>query len=381
MSKRKATRRSKKPSRTKKQPHAKRVEEPLNESEELYRSLFEITREGIIISDPDGRISSVNPAGMAILGYKKQEEIMGKSAADFYAKPEQRKAVFEELIEKGYVTNIEVVAKKADGTQVFVLANFSLHKDREGNILRADAFLTDITERKKIEQELENARRFATIGETTAMVGHDLRNPLQSTIFNIELAKAMCKSVSSPARKHKLRELLESIEKQMHYMDKIVSDLSDYARPLKPKFTETGLQGLIDTSLSEVEIPGNVKVSVKVEEKARLTVDSNMMKHVFVNVILNAVQAMPEGGRLTIRSSATEDAALISIQDTGVGIPEENLGSLFEPLLTTKAQGVGLGLPVCRRLVEAHNGTITVESKVGEGSTFTVKIPSRRRVS
>ena len=99
------------------------------------------------------------------------------------------------------------------------------------------------------------------------------------------------------------------------------------------------------------------------------------MRRVFTNLFTNAVQAMPDGGRLTITASKTEEEALISVQDTGVGISEENMGKLFQPLFTTKSKGQGFGLPVCKRIVEAHGGKITVESKVGKGSTFTVKIP------
>ena len=124
----------------------------------------------------------------------------------------------------------------------------------------------------------------------------------------------------------------------------------------------------------------SVKVSIAVEEGfPRLMVDPALMKRVLINLITNAVQAMPEGGKLTIRASRTGETASISIQDTGVGIPGEDLPRLFQPLFTTKPRGQGFGLPVCQRLVEAHGGSITVESEVGVGSTFTVQIPLRRR--
>ena len=105
------------------------------------------------------------------------------------------------------------------------------------------------------------------------------------------------------------------------------------------------------------------------------------MRRVFTNLALNAVQAMPDGGKLTLNMQATGEAALLSVEDTGVGIPEEHLSKIFIPLFTTKAKGQGFGLPVCKRLVEAHGGTIEVESQVGKGSTFTVKLPLRKEVS
>lgn len=106
-------------------------------------------------------------------------------------------------------------------------------------------------------------------------------------------------------------------------------------------------------------------------------VDPLIMQHVLANLITNALQAMPEGGRLTIRASKNEEAALISVEDTGVGIPKENLSKLFQPLFTTKSKGQGLGLAACKQLVQAHGGSITFESDMGKGSTFTVKIPLR----
>jgi len=111
-----------------------------------------------------------------------------------------------------------------------------------------------------------------------------------------------------------------------------------------------------------------------------MMVDPALMKRVFTNLITNALQAMPDGGQVTVTASKRDEAALISVQDTGVGIPEENLPKLFHPLFTTKAKGQGFGLPVCKRLVEVHDGTISAKSRVGKGSTFTVEIPFGKEV-
>lgn len=230
--------------------------------------------------------------------------------------------------------------------------------------------------------ELRKAEQLATIGEVAGMVGHDLRNPLQAIVSSIDLAEKNLRTTSPPTVRKSLEKSLGTIGERVKYMDKIVSDLQDYARPLKPRLVETDLRQLVNGILSTVRITGNVEVSVLMEEGSpRLMVDREMMRRVFTNLITNALQAMPEGGRLSIRSSMTEDAAFIDIQDTGVGIPEENMEKLFKPLFTTKPKGTGFGLAVSKRLVEAHKGSITVKSTVGRGSTFTVKIPSRKEVS
>nr|MDO8079390.1 MEDS domain-containing protein [Candidatus Freyarchaeota archaeon] len=230
--------------------------------------------------------------------------------------------------------------------------------------------------------KLREAERLATIGETAALVGHDLRNPLQAIVGSLYLVKRSLNSIFSPEnlkQKYSLEELLQTIEKQVDYMNKIVSDLEDYARPPIPQLVETSLSQLINDTLSAITVPEKVKVSIEIEQGfPRLMVDPLMMRRVLANLVTNALQAMPEGGRLTIRASKNEDAALISVEDTGAGIPEENLCKMFQPLFTTKSKGQGLGLPACKQLVEAHGGSIKFESKVGRGSTFTVKIPLKR---
>jgi len=117
------------------------------------------------------------------------------------------------------------------------------------------------------------------------------------------------------------------------------------------------------------------------EDLPKVMVDPTFMKRVFTNLFTNALQAMPDGGRLTIRAHKTKEAVSISVEDTGVGIPEEKLDKIFTPLFTTKSKGIGLGLSICKRLLEAQGGSITVKSQVGKGSTFTLKIPIKKEVS
>jgi signal transduction histidine kinase len=184
------------------------------------------------------------------------------------------------------------------------------------------------------------------------------------------------------AEKQGLVEQCGTIEKQVEYMNEIVSDLQDYARPVKPKLMEADIHKLISETLSTITVPEGVKVATVVEEGfPKLMLDPTLMKRVFTNLMTNAIQAMPNGGKLTIGASKTDETASISVEDTGVGIPKQNLGKLFQPLFTTKAKGMGLGLAICKRMVEAHGGEITVESKVGKGTIFTVKIPLRREVN
>lgn len=220
--------------------------------------------------------------------------------------------------------------------------------------------------------------RMAVILETATMIGHDLRNPLQAIVSTIYLLKRRLDSVP-PEHKRILKdlgvnEMLQTIENQVGYMDKIVSDLQDYARPVKLEIVETNLTDLVTDTLSPITIPENIEISLELRD-LWLNLDPALMKRVITNLVTNALQAMPKGGRLTFTSSESKKAVSVSLRDTGIGIPEQNLDKLFQPLFTTKCKGQGFGLSVCKRLVEAHNGKIMVESKEEEGSTFTIRIP------
>jgi len=227
-------------------------------------------------------------------------------------------------------------------------------------------------ELEKAQESLLKSQRLAAIGEAAAMVGHDLRNPLQAIIYSLYLAKKELES--SP--NSNLGEIFETINEQVDYMNKIVSDLQYYAKPIEPNLVETNLQELLDETFSTIRVPRGIEVSEKIEDDfSRFLVDPLLMKRILTNLIINALQAMGEKGQLKITASRKYDQAFISVRDTGIGIAEENLDKLFQPLFTTKAKGQGLGLAVCKRLVEALEGNISVETGVGKGTTFTVKVP------
>jgi len=239
---------------------------------------------------------------------------------------------------------------------------------------------TDITELKDFEQRLQRTERLAAIGEAAAMVGHDLRNPLQATTSTLYVVKKLLTS-GKPEERDQALGLLDDLDGEVYYMDKIVSDLQDYSRLsiVDAELVETNLPELIRDVISNVKIPPSVSVSAPVggEDPLKAVVNPVLLRRVLVNLILNAVQAMPNGGRLTLAVGKAQNSASISVQDTGTGIPAEDLEKIFNPFFTTKAQGQGLGLAVCERLVEAQGGEITVTSEVGKGSTFTVKLRTK----
>jgi len=157
-------------------------------------------------------------------------------------------------------------------------------------------------------------------------------------------------------------------------MDKIVGDLQDYARPITPEYEALSVGKLINDVLESIPHAESVRIATDIPD-LQMMADPHLMHRVFANLILNALQAMPEGGTLTIIVSAFDHGVAINVHDTGVGIPEEMKDKLFSPLITGKAKGTGLGLAVVKRIVDAHGGTIAFESEAGKGTTFTVRLP------
>jgi PAS domain S-box-containing protein len=266
-----------------------------------------------------------------------------------------------------------------DGTYRWIREEAKVVRDTDGKPIEVNGYWTDVSERKRLEEELVKSQRLATIGEISAMVGHDLRNPLQGIAGIVYLAKRDLKSRKAADRKA-AAGLLDTIQEQVVYMDKIVSDLQDYAQPLAPKLVETNLPNLVKQTLSTIKIPETIKICVEIEKAAEnAMIDPTLMRRTLTNLTINAIQAMPKRGKLTIRARSKRDSTIMTIEDTGAGIPRKNLAKVFSPFFTTKAKGQGLGLPVCKRLVEAQGGTITVKSKPRKGTAFIIKLPRGRK--
>ncbi|HLN46070.1 MAG TPA: HAMP domain-containing sensor histidine kinase, partial [Candidatus Sulfotelmatobacter sp.] len=170
------------------------------------------------------------------------------------------------------------------------------------------------------------------------------------------------------------------VEKNIEYINKIVLDLQDLARPLNPHAEESDLKLIIDKLLTKYGLPENVEVNVKVEPAARKFVaDTSFINRIMHNLVSNAVQAMPNGGKLTIDAYKDEEDIVISVEDTGVGIAEQVKSKLFTPMFTTKAKGQGFGLVVIKRMTEALGGTVTFESELGKGTRFIICLPPLKK--
>jgi PAS domain S-box-containing protein len=228
-------------------------------------------------------------------------------------------------------------------------------------------------------QELQNAERLAAIGQTAGMVGHDIRNPLQAITSDMYLISEEAQAIKDEESRQAILESIASVNLNLAYINKIVSDLQDYTRPLKPNIQDANLTEVIESTLLTINVPKGIEVTTDIKKAAiPIKTDISYIRRILTNLVTNAVQAMQEKGRLTVKAGIHNGIITISVEDTGMGIPEEVKAKMFTPLFTTKSKGQGLGLAVVKRLVDALNGTVRFESEEGRGTKFIVKLPQTK---
>jgi PAS domain S-box-containing protein len=381
----------------------KRVEEALRESEEKYRTILENIEDGYYEVDIVGNLTFFNDSLCKLYGYP-EDELMGMNYRQ-HMDDETAKRVYQTyntVYQTGKPTEAfdwEVIRK--DGTRRFVQVSVSLMRGPTGEPVGFRGIIRDITERKAAEEalkeyserleemveertkELREAQeqlvrkeKLAVLGQLAGGVGHELRNPL-GAISNAVYFLNMVLEEPDP----EVQETLEILQKEVKTSERTISSLLDFARTKSPVWRKVHLKDIVQEVLSDATVPENVEVVSQLDGRLpAILADPDQLGQVFGNIILNAVQAMPDGGQLIVESQVpSPEWVAISFTDTGVGIPEDNLSKLFEPLFTTKAKGIGLGMAVTKTLVEGHGGTIEVESEVGKGSTFTVKLPTGKQ--
>ena len=379
--------------RLKNQRRAKRA---LLLAEKRYRRFFETSHDGIMARDMDGKMIDCNKAYAKMLGYTKKE-LRQLSVQQLLPElwHEQRDKIVKKVLRSGRSIVFEREYKRKEGSVFPASVRTWRLIDPKGPVIGIWSIVRDITEQKDQQKslaqqagvleklvaertkQLKDAERLAAIGQTAGMVGHDLRNPLQTVLGELYLAKSDAESLVDDPVKCSLLESIRAIEEQIVYMDKIVSDLQAFVQPVKIDKKPFSLTQLVSSILETVMIPQEILVQIRIPENIpRIKADPQLIKRVLINLVTNAVQAMPEGGRLEISSNAdVEDKLLLYVEDSGVGIPDQIKSQIFTPLFTTKPRGQGFGLAVCKRVIEAHGGTIGFKSQVGQGTKFTIQLP------
>jgi PAS domain S-box-containing protein len=377
------------------------------ERDRLSSLLNSITDE-VWFADPQKKLTLANPSAIKefqldSLGINDVENI----AASFEVyRPDGTPRPVEEapplLALKGEILkNQEEIVKTPNHPEVrYRQVSAAPVRDKEGNIIGSVSVVRDITELKLLQshlqkysqdleklveertKQLKDSERLAAIGATAGMVGHDIRNPLQAITGDVYLAKTELALTPDTDEKKNALESLTEIEKNIDYINKIVQDLQDYSRPLKPSAKGTNLESLCQEVLLKSNVPKNIKTSFKVEKEAKqVMVDPDLLKRVISNLVLNAIQAMPKGGKLSINAYRKEGGLVIEVQDTGEGISDEVKTKLFTPMFTTKSKGQGFGLSVVKRVTESMNGTVAFESEQGKGTKFTIRLPPPKELN
>ena len=239
------------------------------------RSLIEASLDPIVTISAKGKINDVNQASELATGCSR-EELIDSDFSDYFTEPEKAKIGYKQVFNEGFIRDYPLAIKHKSGKITEVLYNATVYTNEAGEVQGVFAAARDITELKKAEEQaqesakkLKNAERLAAIGAAAGMVGHDIRNRLQAIASDVYLLREEIKGMPEREEKSSAEESLEGIEKNVDYINKIVADLQDFARPLKPNVEETDIKLVIDKLLAKNGLPENVKASVKVESDAQ----------------------------------------------------------------------------------------------------------------
>lgn len=341
----------------------------LDEAVQRQAALIDLSPDAIIVKKPDGTVTFWSLGAEKMYGYTKDEAIGKKAQILLKTKFSSMHGNMDEQLQKEGKWSGELCHETKSGRELSIQSYWLAKFNESNRVMEIFESNVDITERK-------NAERLVAIGATAGMVGHDIRNPLQTITGEVFLARGTLDSLPEGEAKTNLKESLDIIDRQTDYVNKIVQDLQDFAKPIKPALKEIDLDNVCRDLLSKTNMPENIAVSCQIHAGVRhLISDPDILKRVMVNLVTNAVQAMPKGGKLCITAYPDGEATVLTVDDTGCGIPKEAGPKLFTPLFTTKAKGQGFGLAVVKRMTEALGGTVQFESEVGKGTKFLIRLP------
>jgi PAS domain S-box-containing protein len=371
----------------------KRAEKALQESEEQFRTLFEESKDVFYISTPEGQFLDINPAGVKLFGYASKEEVLSLNiTSDLYVNPEDRLKFIDVVDEANYTKDYEVEMKRKNGERLSVVITSTAMRDDRGKITAFRGVIRDITEQKKLEQQLLQSQKMEAVGQLAGGMAHDFNNILTAIVGYASLIQMKLQE-SDPQRVYAehilasseraaslIRSLLAFSRKQI--MNPKPADLNEIVRNV-----EKLLLRLIG---EDIEF-----TTVLSKEELMVVADSTQIEQVLMNLATNARDAMPRGGRFIIETSPVQVGdrfiaaqpyarpgryAVLSVTDTGSGMDEKIREKIFEPFFTTKevGKGTGLGLAMVYGIIKQHEGYITVASEAGKGATFTIYLPLRK---
>ena len=346
-----------------------------------FYSIAENTVNPLQVTDLDGKMIYVNPAFVKISGYKK-EELLGSDPKIFGSK-KHSKSFWENMwktISKGNVWSGEIENKKKNGDPFYTYLLISPILDNNGKVTSYFGIHRDITEKKMLEKQLIHTQKMESMGTLAAGVAHEVGNPLASISA---LVQVVIRSTSDDFAKEKL----SLVRNQISRISKIIRDLVDFSRPSTYKLQLTDINKQLVEAVDIIEVGTknkNIEFKIELDENIpKLYLVADQIQQVFINILLNAVDSILDDKNLSkpkqiwVRSSINENMVNIELEDTGHGIPEENIEKIFEPFYTTKEEGrgTGLGLWVSYGILKSLQGDLMVDSVNGKGTKFTIKLP------
>ena len=254
-------------------------------------------------------------------------------------------------------------------------------KDEIGQLTQSFNFMVrKLREERALEEKLREVEHLSGIAQLAKGVAHEIRNPLNFISLSIDHLKEKYRPVET-SEKEKFESLITSIKHEIQRLNRLVGDFLDYGKSLRLTLQEVDIGSLIDDVITLVRVKAerdDIKIHLQLGEVPKLNLDPELIKTCIFNVILNAFQAMPAGGDLTVVTKASDSTAFIIIEDTGIGVSRENLSKLFDPFFSTKSTGLGLGLAMTKRVSEEHGGKVDFQSIDGKGSTVIIALPIRQ---
>jgi signal transduction histidine kinase len=347
------------------------VEEVFSALKENLDQVLGNLQDGILLFTGDGRAVLVSEAAQRFLNVE-SDNILGLQAREIFDSSTVLGRTLREAFDAG-VTLVQEEIHTETGRRIQASVDF-IYDDHTRMGLGALITLHDLESVEQIESELELSRRMAAIGRLTAGVGHEVKNPINAIVVHLELLKNKLGGDQAPATRH-----LDVIDAEIHRLDRVVQTLVDFSRPVELQLREQDLRKVIGDvlALADEELSTrNVKLEGRLPSNPLIAkVDSDLLKQAAINVIQNGAQAMPNGGRLRVTLEEDGKMAVLRIVDEGTGIPPEIREKIFDLYFTTKTEGSGIGLAMTYRILQLHHGSVDVQSTVGRGTEFSLRIP------
>lgn len=329
--------------------------------------------EGILVCDPDGRVTYVNGLARRMLARLGAQTDIGPGDLAREIMPAELQVLREAVDANTPVAHRELELTDRHGVRLPLAVVLTNIQAEDGAFVGRMFMLRDLTQMRQLQEEIRKADKMAAIGHLAAGVAHEVRNPLSSIKGYATYFGSLFPEDSDN------RKAAEVMTSEVDRLNRVITELLEMSRPADVKTRETDVPALLDSSLrlvrQEAESAG-VELSVQVDPEAgSAPVDPDRLTQAMINLYINAIQAMPEGGRLTISAGRRGAALHLAVADTGPGLPVDEARRIFDPYFTTKNTGTGLGLAIVQKIVEAHGGTVEVERTGPDGTTFAISLP------